>query len=151
MEAWHFLGHLCAPQFSVASLLLASVRPLRHGYKLQHVPGCNAVPIRHHCLKDLWLADGLPVVGVPRADNGKTCMNAICCNKHREELLPLLSTLPGPHERLGVADDDHAIPSPREQYVHPLRRKQKANIVFGIAARQGNDDNIGLFTLIVIC
>ena len=53
-------------------------------------------------------------------------------------------------EGVRVANHNEGVPRSRKQYIETLRRIHEPNVIGGITTAKGGDDNIALFTLIVV-
>lgn len=63
---------------------------------------------------------------------------------------PCLCSLLAVHIGLHVAKHDEAISRSRKKYVEPLGCCEEANVAISVAPGQGNNDYVGLLTLVVI-
>ena len=71
--------------------------------------------------------------------------------QHREELVPKPSAPFGFEECVRISDQNQPVPCTREKDVESLGRTHEPNVVFGVRPRQARDNDVALFSLIVIC
>jgi hypothetical protein len=71
--------------------------------------------------------------------------------EHAEQLCPEFLSFARILEGAGVADHDEAIARTREEYVQTFWGIHESYVVIFIASREGNDDDVALLSLVVVC
>lgn len=67
-----------------------------------------------------------------------------------EKGIPCLCSFLAVHVRLHVAKHDEAISRSRKKHVEPLARCEEANVAICVTPSQGDNDYVGLLTLVVV-
>lgn len=67
-----------------------------------------------------------------------------------QEWRPCLICIATLEEGLRIANHDESVAGSRKQDIESLRRKHEPNVAFFVATRERYNDNLTLFTLVVI-
>jgi hypothetical protein len=67
-----------------------------------------------------------------------------------QEWRPCLIRIATLEEGFRIANHDESVAGSRKQNIESLRRKHEPNVAFSVATRERYNDNLTLFTLVVI-
>jgi hypothetical protein len=81
----------------------------------------------------------------------KTVIYMAICLHELQERRPCLVCITTLEEGLRIANHDESIAGSRKQDIKTLRRKHEPNVASFVAARERHNDNVTLFTLVVVC
>jgi len=85
------------------------------------------------------------------APDRKPIVNMTALFEQIKKLTPKLSAFASMKECVRISNQDHGITSSGEEDIQTLRRRHESNFMVRIASRESDDDNITLFSLVIVC
>lgn len=144
------MEQLCRPQLRGAALQYFVSKIYRELYASSHSPWLGTPAIRAAFVEVVWLLEKKFSIMVLLTLDRETIIDVILGLHQLEEGIPSIRSFLALHVGFHVAKHDEAISCSGEKDVKPLTRCEEADFAIWVAPGQGDNDYVGLLTLIVI-
>lgn len=119
--------------------------------RILYLPWLFTSTIGAFCVEIFWRSQNRRTIAMSLALDRESVMNAVAFFQQPQKLIPKFPSFSSIHEMFRISNKNESFPCPGEQDVQALRRGQEANVPVRIATCKGDNHDVTLIPLEIVC